>query len=387
MEQVSAVISATNANVKRSRIKRRSNGLYKMTSVFTGGTDASTIKVDIVRTGDKSPKPLITTFTLKVVGKEENGNFIAEKDFDCIKGKDCLFAKDADPVGYSYKITTVVLDKVDKAISKKVTTEVVAEQEFSAKIKPSGIKVRRLRNRYRITSTRMKILSSRKEDSSFIAENTSIKAEISRVSEGSPKPLITSFTINTTGKDKNGNYISERDFDCIKGKDCLFGIEDNTLGEAYKITMVVVDKNGNAISEKVSTEVKVSLDEECKVKYSLEEMSISGFNFYAPYSEKNTSEYPMLVKRTGTKTNTISIPVSFHRGGGLCVLSGSVRTRKWSKSSSETNVKFNAIFNEKTQTLTANLPDMDSVYLLGFTTKSTICLIKYITHEVNFNKI
>lgn len=203
-----------------------------------------------------------------------------------------------------------------------------------------------------------------------------------------PSHYLSSITLKVTGKEKNGNFIAEKEFACLKGKDCLFNEDDKTVGEKYKVTMVVVDKEGSPISKKVTQEVKITLDEECKTKYSLHHMSLSGLDFYSPYSEENSIELPLLIKRKGSKVNTISIPVTYHnRVGGFCVLSGSMRVQNWSNSNSETTININTVYNEKTQTLTANWPDMDSLKVISFTIKSTICGYNYKYQEVNFNRI
>ena len=383
MEQAFADITATNANIKpgRTRIKQRPNGLYKMTTNFTGGTANSTIKAEISRISDKSPKPLISTFTLKVTGKEDNGQFNAEREFTCTKGKDCLFGEKDNPIGASYKITMILLDKDGKPIGKTTTTTVEVVQEYAAIIRTTRrrTRMRKRRRRYHMT---VGVTGG--------TETATVKAEIERISDKSPTPLISTFTLNITEKDEKGNYTATRDFSCLK-EACLFNKDDKTVGEKYKITMVVVDKDGNAISEKVTTEVTIEKDDsECKNKILMDDLSISGFNFYAPYSEENNSDYPLLIKDKNNNGNTISVDVALKRKPAVWFYPSSTRLTISSKSSSNsetTETTITPMYNEKEQLLTAKWPDMDSSLNTSMTITTTVCGEEYKTKEVIFNRI
>ena len=158
--------------------------------------------------------------------------------------------------------------------------------------------------------------------------------------------------------------------------------------------MVVLNSKEEVISKTKTTEVKVKISEECKTKYSLHHMSLSGFDFYSHYSEENKSEYPLIIKRKGSKINIISIPVTYKVNPkdqatfGVSSVTLSVRDSRTSNSNSESSVlTINSIYNEKTKALEANWPDIDSVLITSTKITTSICGYKVKTHEINFNKI
>lgn len=255
------------------------------------------------------------------------------------------------------------------------------EQAFAANIKTGRSRIKERRNGLYHMTTQF----------TGGTKNSTVKVEIYRLDEKSPKPLISSFTLKVTGKEKNGNFIAEKEFACLKGKDCLFRKDDNPIGESYKLSMTLLNKNGKPIGKTTTLKVVVELDEsDCKNKHTLHNFSISGFDFYAPYSKENNREFPLLIKGKNSNGNTISVDVAFKRQPAVWFFPGSTRLKIRTKSSSSSKITETTItpsYDKEKQVLTVKWPEMDSVLIIQMTITTTVCGKEYNTKEVNFNKI
>jgi len=66
---------------------------------------------------------------MKIIEKVRNGDYNVEANFNCNKTSSCLFAKDAKPLGETYTLTLLLLDKNGKQIGQKASIDVKVELE------------------------------------------------------------------------------------------------------------------------------------------------------------------------------------------------------------------------------------------------------------------
>ena len=252
-----------------------------------------------------------------------------------------------------------------------------ANAQFTGKIKRIRIKKKRVGSGFRIVG---KINTNSGTTAAYTLN------KIEPADKESPKPTMSSFTQVVNAGDKGGNVEITTDMTCEK--ECLFSKDVDPVGKKYKLTSTLYNKEDKAISKTKVQEVIIELDDsDCKLKYAFHHASISGLDFYASYSEENNTDYPMLIRRKDSKTNTVTIPVTFKTEPVRFHATISITYTSATDQTTLRTVTSPGVFNAKTNELTYEWPDVDSAIVRCFTISSTICGLTYKDYELNFNRV
>lgn len=251
-----------------------------------------------------------------------------------------------------------------------------AKAQFTGKVKRIKIKKRRVGYSYKIEG---KINTNPGTTAAYIL------TKIEPSDKESPKPSMNSFTQMVNVGDEGGNYEATMDMNCEK--ECLFSKDIDPVGKKYKLTSTLYNKENKAISKTKVQEVIIELDDtDCKVKYSFNQVSLGGMNFHAAYSQENNIGYPMLIKREGSKSNSISIPVAFNTEP-VVTITATISITYQDASSQRTQYTAPATFSPKANKLSFAWPDVDTAIIRSITVTSSKCGEVYKEYILNFNKV